>query len=120
MKAIAWIFGILVFILIIVLPIYWMVAGWHLQTSEGDHTGYITAVERTGIFFKTDTAYVKTDPQSSQEDAYCVVDPKVFDQLKAASQTKENVTVSFISWFAAGIKNCKGEDAVITAVVPAS
>jgi len=92
--------------------------GLHVETSKGEHTGFITAVETNGLFFKTDSAYVKTDTQSSQEDQYCVVNPEVFAQLKAASEKKEHVTISYISWFAAGVAYCKGEDAVITGVTP--
>lgn len=93
------------------------VNGWHYQTSSGEHTGYVTAVETTGVFYKTNTAYVKTDPQSSQEDSYCVVDPAVQQELQGYSQSRQLVTVSYVDWFIQGWKYCNGEQAgVITAV----
>src|ERR1700692_2816547 len=100
--------------LILYLPIF----GWHHETGDGEHTGYISAVERTGIFFKTFRVYLKTDPQSSQEDSYCVVDPKVYSQLEQLSEQKVQVTVSYLSWLVSGIKNCGGENAVVFYVIP--
>ncbi len=35
-------------------------------TNQGEHTGYVTAVEQEGLIWKTWRAYIKTDPQSSQ------------------------------------------------------
>ena len=96
------------------LPIF----GWHKETADGEHTGYITSVERTGILFKTFRVYLKTDPQSSQEDSYCVVDPAVYSQLEKLSEQKTQVTVSYFSWLVSGIKNCGGENAVIFYVIP--
>lgn len=92
--------------------------GWHYETGRGEHTGYITAVERHGIFFKTNTVYLKTDTQSSQEDDYCVVDPEVFSKLQEYSTTKQHINVYFLSWFASGVTNCDGEGAVIYKVEP--
>mgnify|MGYP001578806153 CR=1 FL=1 len=91
--------------------------GLHYETSRGEHTGYITAVEKTGVFFKTGRAYLKTDTQSSQEDAYCVVDEKVYQQLQELSVNRKNVSVKYFSWLSLGVKNCEGEDAVIYEVI---
>lgn len=88
--------------------------GFHRVTATGEHTGYVTAVEKTGLFFITGRAYVKTDTESSQEDAYCVVDDDVLAQLREVSREKKLVTIQFMSWFASGIKYCQGEKAVIT------
>ncbi len=90
--------------------------GWHIQTSQGQHTGYITSVERSGIFFKTNTVYLKTDTQSSQEDAYCVIDPQVYSQLETLSQQKSHVTVNYINYLSKGISYCNHEDAIIIGV----
>ena len=98
---------------IVYLPIF----GYHKETADGEHTGYITSVERTGLFFKTFRAYLKTDPQSSQEDAYCVVDPQVYSQLEKLAEQKTQVTVSYLSWFISGMKSCGGEKAVIFYVI---
>ena len=90
--------------------------GWHVQIGQGEHTGYITAVETNGIFFKTGTAYVKSDTQSSQEDVYCVADKSLLPQLTALSEQKAHVSVSYVDWLVKGFAYCNGEDAVITGV----
>lgn len=90
--------------------------GLHIKTSEGTHVGFITATEKSGLFFKTGTAYVKTDTQSSQEDSYCVTDDAVLAQLKDASIKKNKVEVGYIGYYSAGIANCAWEGAVITSV----
>jgi hypothetical protein len=82
------------------------------QTGRGEHTGLVTAVEKSGLFFKTGRAYVKTDGQSSQEDIYCVTDEAVYQQLLEASREKKQVTVSHISVFSTGLK-CEGEPAIV-------
>jgi hypothetical protein len=107
--------GIAAFLwLIIYVPIF----GLHYETSKGEHTGYVTAVEKSGVFFKTGTAYVKTDTQSSQEDSYCVIDPDVYSQLQQASLSKIHVNVYYLGWFSAGIGKCNGEGEIIYKVVP--
>jgi len=88
-----------------------IIFGLHIQTIEsGEHTGIITAVEHTGLLFKTWRVYVKTDPQSSQEDAYCVIDENLIDGLKELSSSKQTVTVEFMDYFSAGITNCEFEE----------
>lgn len=93
---------ILVFI---ILPVVAMV-GVHIKTADGEHTGYITAVEKSGLFFKTYTVYLKTDTQSSQEDKYCVIDTSLINKLKEVQRNKELVTVGFIDYVSAGIAEC--------------
>lgn len=97
--------------------IYILINGYHHETTVGEHTGYVTAIERSGLYFKTIRAYVKTDPQSSQEDEYCVVDPEVYSKLEEMSRKKTQITISFLSWIVSGWKNCSGEDAVIYNVI---
>lgn len=92
--------------------------GWHYETARGEHTGYITAVERTGLIFKTNRVYLKTDTQSSQEDSYCVIDQDVYSQLQQYSTQKQHVNAYFFDWAVAGITNCKGEGAIIYKVEP--
>jgi hypothetical protein len=93
-----------------------IIVGINFETGRGEHTGYITATEKTGILFKTNTIYFKTDTQSSQEDTYCVIDEKVFEQLKEKSEKKEKITVQFYSLFEPGIKNCNFNGDIIYAV----
>ena len=73
-------------------------ASFHIPNS-GQHTGYVTSVEQSGIIWKTWTAYIKTDPQSSQEDKYCVTDPNVVSQLQFAAIQRDIVTVYYsVPW----------------------
>lgn len=107
----------------IIFGLIWLVfivpfVGLHYETGRGEHTGYITAVERHGVFFKTNTVYLKTDTQSSQEDAYCVIDDEVYAELQKLSSVKQHVNAYFFSWFAAGIANCAGEGDIIYKVEP--
>lgn len=83
--------GILMFLSGIVL----IFSGFTFDTSQGEHTGYVTAVQKTGILAKTYDAYIKTSTQSSQEDKYCVTDEVVAEQLKDAQESRENVTIIF-------------------------
>ena len=87
--------------------------GWHYETSRGQYTGYVTAVETIGIFFKTHRAYMKTETESSQVDNYCVVSEKLVSQLKEVSRQKKLVTVKFLDWLVRGIMICKYENAGI-------
>lgn len=89
------------------------------QTSSGEHTGYVTAVEKNGIIWKTGRAYVKTDTMSSQEDKYCVIDPDVYQQLQQYAATKTHVNVYYIDWLKKGL-SCEHEDGIITKVVAAN
>lgn len=110
---------------IVVLAVIWgmwhlAVDGWHVEIGSGEHTGYVTAVERNGVVWKTGRAYVKTDTSSSQEDVYCIIaDANVYQQLQDASTAKTHVSVYYTSWLIPGARNCHGEDSVIYAVKPA-
>jgi hypothetical protein len=91
--------------------------GFHYVTGNGSHVGYVTAVEKTGLVFKTYRAYVKTNVESSQEDSYCVIDDAVAAQLASASELGVKVKVGYFSWLAAGVSNCGGEGDIISSVV---
>ncbi len=108
--------GLVAFLLVIWGGWHLFAHGWHHQTGAGDHTGYITAVETSGLFWKTNTVYLKTNTTSTQEDAYCVVDQTVFDSLQAASVGTTHVNVHFINWFMAGFEVCGNEEPIITSV----
>ena len=110
-----WFLGLLVVIALFCSFPLWVIP---YRTASGEHTGYVTAVERKGVFFKTWTAYVKTSPTSSQEDVYCVIDRSVIPQLQQAAQSNQHVDLYFVEWLKRGVQNCKGESAIITKVVP--
>lgn len=87
--------------------------GLHINTGKGEHTGFVTAVERSGVVWKTGTVYVKTDLSSSQEDKYCVTDDAVYLRLEEASRNKEKLTLQHKSYFATGIYECGSEEAIV-------
>jgi hypothetical protein len=62
--------------------------------NEGSHTGYVTAVEKTGLVFRVNSAYFKSDVSSSQEDTYCAKD-EIVAQLKQAQVEKKLVTIEY-------------------------
>lgn len=68
--------------------------------NNGEHTGYVTAVEKEGIIWRTDRAFFKTNTQSSQEDAYCVRSPAIVEQLKTKQEAGDRITILYgRSWF---------------------
>lgn len=91
-----------------------MVSVSHIgMTNDGSHTGYVTAVEQEGWLWKTWRAYVKTDPQSSQEDKYCVDDLSLISKLKEVAKTRELVTVNYSAPFVVWNWQCGGENSII-------
>lgn len=102
-------FIVLSFIAIILVGIN----GLNIGTGSGEHTGYITSVEKNGLIFKTGRAYVKTDLQSSQEDMYCITDESLYKELEVVSRSKEPVTLKYHSKLIYGATNCSSEGAII-------
>lgn len=108
--------GFILFVLAILGMFFFALVGLHINTGHGAHVGFVTSTETTGLIFKTNRAYIKTDTQSSQEDAYCVAEDSVLADLKAHSDTHDRVEVTYIKWLSSGIASCGGEDEVITKV----
>lgn len=86
--------GLVIGFLIIAVIVLFCTANFHVSNS-GQHTGYVSSVEQSGIFWKTWTAYIKTDPQSSQEDSYCVIDPDTVTALQSAATERSLITVYY-------------------------
>lgn len=105
--------GLIVIITIFLVAIF---SGIHFETGQGKHTGYVTAVQKQGIIFKTGRAYVKTETESSQEDIYCVVDTEIFKELQEISENNERVIFNYKSWLLPAIKECAGESDIIFAI----
>jgi hypothetical protein len=90
--------GLGIVFLVLAIIFFVCTANFHIPNS-GQHTGYVTSVEQSGIIWKTWTAYIKTDPQSSQEDTYCVTDSKTVTALQSAETEKSSVTVNYsVPW----------------------
>lgn len=79
-------------------------------TYKGNHTGYVTAIEQTGIIFPNYTIYFKTDNSSSQEDTYCVNrnSNALLDELREVSKKRKLVTVVFEGVRGFGLGLCHG------------
>jgi hypothetical protein len=101
--------------------VVFFLAGWgtisHIgAANSGQHTGYVTAVEQQGLIWKTWRAYVKTDPMSSQEDSYCVMDPSIIRQLQDAETSRALITVDYASPHIVWKWECDGEGSIITSL----
>ena len=105
----------LILFLILIIALVMMTFGIHYKTTiNGTHTGVITAIETNGIIFKTTTVYVKTNPMSSQEDEYCLIDKSLIPELQKLEESTENVTVIYNNYLYKGFYYCNGEPAIIT------
>lgn len=98
------------------LLVYVPLFGVHWNIGSGTQVGYVSAIEKGGLLFKTGTAFIKPTLESTQEDIYCVISEEVFAKLKEVSVSKQRVEVSHISYFSAGVKNCAGEGVIIVGV----
>lgn len=114
------IFGLLTGLVLTIAVIAVPFIGINYPTGSGTQVGYVSAIEKTGIIWKTGRAYIKSDLSSTQEDLYCVMDDKVYDSLREASLTKTRVELSHNSVLVAGITDCEGESAIIQDVAPAN
>lgn len=111
---------LLTFAIALIVLMGWTVLahGIHVDTGGGQHTGYITTVSTHGILFKTSGFYFKTDPQSSQEDYYCVPPQSTFllTTLDDAAKKRSLVTITFSSWLLAGFSVCDGNEDYLTQI----
>ena len=82
-------------------------------TNSGQHTGYVTAIEKEGIFWKTWRVYIKTDPQSSQEDKYCVEDESLISKLQKMQENRQLVTLDYSSPSIVWAWQCGKEPSII-------
>lgn len=78
----------------------------------GSHSGYVTAVDQSGLVFHNYDVYFKTDLSSSQEDLYCVnrSNQQLADQLRNYVLTGEKVTISYSGNRAIGLGLCSLEE----------
>jgi hypothetical protein len=80
--------------------------GIYIKTSDGEHTGFVTATETNGIIFKTNLVYFKTDTESTQEDEYCIIDKDLMEKLREKQLSKEKVTLIYEGFFNVPIYRC--------------
>ncbi len=87
------------------------------QTPDsGQHTGFVTSVEKTGFIIQTYTVYIKTDPQSSQEDSYCVTNPNTIIDLQNFEKERLPVTVFYSAPLVLWKWQCAHTDSIINSV----
>jgi len=87
--------------------------GFHYETGTGSQVGFVSAVEKNGLFWKTGRVFIKPTLESTQEDVYCVSNQEVYSKLEVFSREKTNVKVSHVTYFANGLKNCNGGESVV-------
>lgn len=84
--------------------------------SIGTHTGIVTATQDSGIIWQTKRVYIKTSPDSTQEDEYCVLDDEMYKELTEKSKTGERVTLSYSHPFITWAWECAGESDIINGI----
>ena len=104
-----------VFLLILIAAFVYFFAIFQTPGS-GQHTGYVTSVEKSGIILQTWTVYIKTDPQSSQEDTYCITNKATIAALQNYEKQRAPVTVYYSSPFILWTWQCPQKSAVINSV----
>ena len=65
--------------------------------ANGTHSGIVTAIEQSGVFFKNYHVYFKTNSTSSQEDNYCVPQDQndLINQLRDAQEKQKTITLHY-------------------------
>ena len=108
--------GITIVVVIVVLFLLSICLGSFRVPNSGQHTGYVSSVEQSGIIWQTWTAYIKTDPQSSQEDAYCVTDPDVVSELQEDGASRTLVTMDYSAPLYVWKWQCGNEPSIINGI----
>ena len=88
-----------------------------LGGSNGEHTGYVTAIEfNDNLLWDSTLVYFKTDTESTQEDIYCVNDASLKAQLKELASTKSQITIHYKNPFFFKRSECNGGSSVIVGI----
>jgi len=101
---------------LLIIPLALALQGCITTTVDGEYTGYVTAVEKTGLIFKTWDVYVKTDRESSQEDKFCVPSDEVAKQLKGFGTEKKRALIKFHDEFWTPIRCNVGKAGIVDSV----
>lgn len=105
------VFGVLIIIIVLAS------SGCIEILKEGRHSGQITAIEKNGFIWKTNTVYLKSEIESSQEDRYCVEDELLFRKLGMFAEDRMKVTVLYRDELYKAPWRCSLEDkGIITGV----
>ena len=82
----------------VVISIIVALMGIHFSDlGQGEHSGYITAIDQRGYIFRNYEVYFKTDNSSSQEDMYCINrnNFKLIEKAKKANTSRKQVTITY-------------------------
>ena len=104
---------IIIFVFIIMMPITLFFLS-DIGASQGQHTGYISAVEfNKNILWDANIVYFKTDMESTQEDRYCVNDNLLNAKLEQYARNNQQLTIQYSNpfWFWRSL--CNGGDSII-------
>ena len=65
--------------------------------GNGEHNGYITALDQRGFIFRNYEVYFKTDNSSSQEDTYCIHrdDTEIIEKARQANRERKQVIITY-------------------------
>lgn len=85
-------------------------SGCWWTTTNGKHSGQITAIEDNGLFWKTTSVYIKSDISSSQEEMYCLENKDLIPLLETASVNKTRVTLVYHDEFIIAPWRCSETD----------
>ena len=111
--------GVAMFIVTLVGILVWslMYSIVGIGATQGNHFGYVTAVENNdNIWWDANLVYFKTDAESTQEDIYCVNDPIVKSQLELYANSKERVKLEYSNPFIFWRSECNGGSSVVRSV----
>lgn len=87
--------------------------------ASGRHTIYVSAVEdEDNLVWDATLVYVKTSPQTTQEEKYCVNDPRVRKLLEEAAVSQTPVVVYYQNDFFMMKWECVNGMSIIYRVVP--
>jgi hypothetical protein len=85
--------------------------------ADGRHVGFVTAVEQQkNLTWDSTVVYFKTNPESTQEDTYCVVDPEVRDTLEVYARKRQTVEIRYQNDLVMWRQECNGGGSIITEV----
>jgi hypothetical protein len=106
------IFGCGVFIFVAITFVLFTFIPLNIQLGQGQHVGYITAVDSTTSFGQHGTKiYFKTDLISAQEDKYCIDNSQtdLINQTREAQTKKLNVVIDYRNYTMTGWGACDGD-----------
>lgn len=83
------------------------------KPANGQHTGYITAEEKSGYIWETDKFFFKTDTMSSQEDIYCVRNETLYAEASRYVDSKTHVTIFYSNGLWLPPWQCNGGDTIV-------